>query len=285
MTQLKWVTLHGEGFALPREIRQRVFVEEQGFTLEFDQLDARSLHLAVWQQGQPAACLRLYRTAIPDCFAIGRIAVLPPFRGSGLGSLCMQAAELRALRLGAKQLTLSAQQVAMEFYRKLGYTPVGEVYPDEGVPHIRMVKVLPEPQTQVVWCKPGEDYAHALALRLEVFGGEFGYTNDPDEYDAACHTLVLYREGAPVACGRIAQPTPGVYRLGKVVVRKPLRGLGLGEQVMENLEFGAAELGAQEVMLAAQLVARGFYDKLGYTPYDEVFDIQGKPHIKMKKVL
>ena len=41
-------------------IRQKVFVEEQGFENEFDDIDQRSLHLVVYQDNEPIGCARMY---------------------------------------------------------------------------------------------------------------------------------------------------------------------------------------------------------------------------------
>ena len=40
-------------------IRQKVFVEEQGFENEFDDIDQRSLHLVVYQDNEPIGCARM----------------------------------------------------------------------------------------------------------------------------------------------------------------------------------------------------------------------------------
>ena len=76
------------------------------------------------------------------CFYIGRVAVLPQYRGTGLGRELMRRAEAYIRSTGGTAAELSGQVQASGFYKKLGYTPVGEVYPDEGCPHIRMQKQL-----------------------------------------------------------------------------------------------------------------------------------------------
>ena len=73
---------------------------------------------------------------------IGRVAVLREFRGMSLGSLVIDVLEKKAIDLGFDKVELSAQVRVMEFYKKLGYTAVGEEYMDEDCPHIKMVKKL-----------------------------------------------------------------------------------------------------------------------------------------------
>ena len=57
-----------------REIRTAVFMEEQGFREEFDELDGESVHLVLYCQGEPAAVARVYWDGEEDAHVIGRIA-------------------------------------------------------------------------------------------------------------------------------------------------------------------------------------------------------------------
>jgi predicted GNAT family N-acyltransferase len=70
---------------------------------------------------------------------IGRVAVLAAARGTGAGRAVMEFLEAAALaRHGASgtvRVELSAQDQAMPFYERLGYTAHGEGYLDEGIPH------------------------------------------------------------------------------------------------------------------------------------------------------
>lgn len=123
-----------------RQIREAVFVREQGFQLEFDKTDETAVHIVAWDGTQPAGTCRVYPAE--GCFHIGRVAVLPQYRGTGLGRELMRRAEAYIRCTGGTAAELSGQVQASGFYKKLGYTPVGEIYPDEGCPHIRMQKKL-----------------------------------------------------------------------------------------------------------------------------------------------
>lgn len=123
-----------------REIRQKVFVQEQGFQLEFDQTDSIAWHAVLWIDQTPAATGRTFPTEEPHVFIIGRIAVLPTYRGLSLGSQIVTHLEKQAVMNGAQQIRLSAQLQALNFYKKLNYQGVGDVFYDESVPHITMIK-------------------------------------------------------------------------------------------------------------------------------------------------
>jgi predicted GNAT family N-acyltransferase len=121
-------------------IRFSVFVEEQGVPrdIELDEHDAFSLHAIVFDQEKPVATGRL----LPDGH-IGRMAVLKPWRGRGIGSALLESLIAAAKRRGDREIVLSAQVHAVEFYRAHGFRPEGEVYEEAGIAHQAMIRVLP----------------------------------------------------------------------------------------------------------------------------------------------
>ncbi len=123
-----------------REIRQEVFVNEQGFANEFDRIDETAFHAVVYTDGEASAAGRLFRGR--SGWHIGRVAVRKSFRGRGLGAFVMAALEEKAAQEGAELIRLSAQLQAEGFYEKLGYIAEGEEYLDEHCPHITMTKRL-----------------------------------------------------------------------------------------------------------------------------------------------
>jgi predicted GNAT family N-acyltransferase len=136
---------HGEALAA---VRRRVFIEEQGVpeALEWDEFDAVSTHwLAVLADGTPVGCARL----LPDGH-IGRMAVLPAWRGRGVGWALLNAALERARVRGVRVARLSAQMHAAGLYRRAGFVVEGDSYAEAGIPHVAMTKRLsgtpsPEP--------------------------------------------------------------------------------------------------------------------------------------------
>lgn len=129
---------------LPEEakyIREKVFVEEQGFQNELDELDSVAFHLVIFCDGHKAATGRL----IPredKSFKIGRVAILKEYRDLRLGYKIMEYLEEKAREEGAINIVLSSQCSVQGFYEKNGYTPFGDVYYDEHCPHITMKKEL-----------------------------------------------------------------------------------------------------------------------------------------------
>lgn len=130
---------------LPEEakaIRKAVFVEEQGFQNEFDNIDQRAIHLIVAFKGKWVATARVFADKEAGTYDIGRVCVLKAYRKYHLGSKLMHLIEEKVKELGGKKIILSAQCRVRPFYEKLGYTASGEVYLDEFCEHIHMEKHL-----------------------------------------------------------------------------------------------------------------------------------------------
>lgn len=122
------------------EIRYQVFVQEQHvpLSLEMDGFDHKCTHVVIGDQYDiPVATARL----LPNDH-IGRMAVLAPHRGQGLGGLLLQALIQIALMRDSKTVFLSAQLHALPFYNKYGFRAYGELYEDANMPHRMMQKQL-----------------------------------------------------------------------------------------------------------------------------------------------
>ncbi|MBQ6813920.1 MAG: GNAT family N-acetyltransferase [Lachnospiraceae bacterium] len=123
------------------DIRTDVFVVEQNFKEEFDDIDNNCMFLVMYDKDKAIAMCRYFPVA-DDTYAIGRIAVIKEYRGQGIGAKIVKEAEARVKALGIYKTTLSAQVRAKEFYEKLGYVGEGEIYYEEYCEHIKMKKVL-----------------------------------------------------------------------------------------------------------------------------------------------
>jgi YbgC/YbaW family acyl-CoA thioester hydrolase len=135
------------------------------------------------------------------------------------------------------------------------------------------------------WATLGQD---AAKIRTEVFMQEQAIAPELewDEADQTALHLVAYNGlGAAIATARLLTHAPGVARIGRVAVRRQLRGSGLGAKVMHHLLDLARQRGDSEVTLSAQCSALGFYERQGYRPYGEVFDDAGIAHREMRRAL
>ena len=139
------------------KLRVDVFVHEQRCPYaEIDATDAdpQTVHLLAWDADThellgtarvfPAA--PAYDAALSDATdaQIGRFALAPAARGTGLGRELLQAAiDLGERMHPGKPLYLEAQAGLVDYYASFGFTPTGEPFDDEGVPHQPMLRPAP----------------------------------------------------------------------------------------------------------------------------------------------
>ncbi|MFC8674434.1 GNAT family N-acetyltransferase [Streptomyces griseorubiginosus] len=134
-------------------VRKEVFVGEQGVPegIEYDAYDAVALHvLAVREDGVPLGTGRLLfgeaaagkTGGDASVGSLGRLAVTQAARGLGVGAALVRAIEDAARARGLAAVDLHAQTHALGFYERLGYVAYGPEFPDAGIAHRAMRRVL-----------------------------------------------------------------------------------------------------------------------------------------------
>lgn len=151
----------------------QVFIKEQGYFPEFDELDTtNAIHFIAQLPAALAqdidstehdggfcaiATARIYQLLYnpdggpPDgptyplemVFCIGRVACLKAFRGHGIGKLILDKAMSTAKRLGANKLVLHAQADKVGFYKRAGFDVIQSdgkdwCFDEDKHPHVGM---------------------------------------------------------------------------------------------------------------------------------------------------
>jgi predicted GNAT family N-acyltransferase len=132
------------------------------------------------------------------------------------------------------------------------------------------------------------DRAEITALRTRVFVDEQGVPPEIEQDAAdetAVHVLSRDGEGRVVATGRLLLRDDGTASIGRMAADASVRGRGHGAAVLTELHRQAALRGVTEVQLHAQLTARGFYERAGYTAVGEVYGEAGIAHVTMVRSL
>lgn len=123
-----------------RAVRRAVFIEEQHVPedLEWDDDDGLSRHVvAVAVDGTAVGTGRLLRDG-----HIGRMAVLKPWRGRGVGRAMMEYLMQLAGEAGHDAVVLHAQTHAIGFYARHGFIVKGDEFMEAGIPHVVMTRSL-----------------------------------------------------------------------------------------------------------------------------------------------
>ncbi len=125
------------------QAREAVFVVEQECAYQdVDGLDLDSWHLSVLKDGELAAYARVVEPGLKyDEPSIGRVLTLTKFRSLKIGyALVAEAIRFTEVHYPGTGIRIGAQAHLQKFYGSLGFQPVGEIYDEDGIPHIDMVK-------------------------------------------------------------------------------------------------------------------------------------------------
>ena len=88
---------------------------------EFDEHDGEGTkYIVLLDQGYPVATCRFYETG-SDIVILGRVVVLPEYRGNHLGSRVVEEAEQWIRERGYSRIVIDSRTEAVPFYEKLGY--------------------------------------------------------------------------------------------------------------------------------------------------------------------
>ena len=126
-------------------VRIQGMAKQHGITLrrEFDEHDTpETKYIVLIDDDFPIATCRLYPLGESSAM-IGRVVVLPEYRGKGLGTRVIEEAEKWLRELGFAKAVVESRDVAVGFYEKLGYSVTDEsVIHGETFDCIRMEKSI-----------------------------------------------------------------------------------------------------------------------------------------------
>lgn len=128
--------------------RAAVFVVEQNCVYQdADTADFDCYHLAAWLPGTDGrATLAAYVRLVPPGLkfaeaSIGRVLTSQFARRRKLGAVLMTRAIAACHALfGVAPIRIGAQKYLEHFYRRLGFVTVSEIYDEDGIPHIEMLR-------------------------------------------------------------------------------------------------------------------------------------------------
>lgn len=110
---------------------------------EFDEHDKEGTkYILILHDGYPIATCRFYETE-SDKVILGRLVVLPEYRGMGLGILTVEKAEEWIKELNYKEILIDSRVEVVKLYEKMGYLHLADDVKKSGTfDCIRMHKIL-----------------------------------------------------------------------------------------------------------------------------------------------
>jgi len=125
-------------------LRCRVFILEQGPYLDPDGIDRKAWHLLGRDDaGVLQAYLRVVDAGVRfEEPSIGRVITAPECRRIGLGRrLVAEGLQRCSAAWPGRPIRIAAQAHLQPFYAAFGFVPVGEVFSEDHIPHIEMLKL------------------------------------------------------------------------------------------------------------------------------------------------
>jgi len=125
-------------------LRQDVFIVEQDCPYQdIDGKDEQAYHLLGWQGDKLIATMRVFERYQPylNNVSFGRVCTLQSVRKEGVGKLLIsKALEFISENFPNKSIQIGAQHYLKNFYQAFGFKQVSEIYDEDGIDHILMLK-------------------------------------------------------------------------------------------------------------------------------------------------
>lgn len=143
MKNIKVISAKNSQIQEAKKIREEVFQKEKCIAkeLDFDGNDDSAIHFIAYSE-RPIGTARVRFPTSPTHAKLERLAILPEYRGKGVGQHIVHFIEKELAEGGVEEIYLESIEVVKGFYSKLGYQIVGEVFELAGIPHVKMTKKL-----------------------------------------------------------------------------------------------------------------------------------------------
>ncbi|MCM2372590.1 GNAT family N-acetyltransferase [Aporhodopirellula aestuarii] len=138
---------------------------------------------------------------------------------------------------------------------------------------------------EIEWCSP--EYQSALELRHDVLREPLGLKLTAEELDGE-HAQLHFGafDNDELVATIVARPqSSGIVQFRQMAVRSDRQRCGVGSELLKSCETRLRELGFSEAFLHAREACVPFYEKLGYQPVGDEFELISLKHQKMSKSL
>lgn len=127
------------------ELRYKILLEPLGlkFLDSFRPEEANYLHIGCIEQLDDKLVGGLILAPIDnEKIRLMQVAVDTIYQGEGVGKELIKYAEKRAKEAGYSQMVMHAMLSVVGFYEKMGYTVEGDVFDEQGITFLKVVKNL-----------------------------------------------------------------------------------------------------------------------------------------------
>ena len=127
------------------ELRYKILLEPLGlkFLDSFRPEEANYLHIGCVESLDGKLVGGLILAPVDDeCIRLMQVAVDTIYQGEGIGRALVAYAEKRAKEAGFSKIVMHAMLSVVSFYEKMGYHAEGDVFEEQGITFLKMVKQL-----------------------------------------------------------------------------------------------------------------------------------------------
>ena len=127
------------------ELRYKILLQPLGlkFLDSFRPEEARYLHIGCVEMLDNKLVGGLILAPIDDdTIRLMQVAVDTIYQGEGIGRELVKYAEKRAKEAGYNRIIMHAMLFVVDFYEKMGYHTEGDVFEEQGITFLKMVKDL-----------------------------------------------------------------------------------------------------------------------------------------------
>jgi len=127
------------------ELRYKILLQPLGlkFLDSFRPEEARYLHIGCVEMLDNKLVGGLILAPIDDdTIRLMQVAVDTIYQGEGIGRELVKYAEKRAKEAGYTKIVMHAMLFVVDFYEKMGYRAEGDVFEEQGITFLKMVKNL-----------------------------------------------------------------------------------------------------------------------------------------------
>lgn len=127
------------------ELRYKILLQPLGlkFLDSFRPEEARYLHIGCVEMLDNKLVGGLMLAPVDDStIRLMQVAVDTIYQGEGIGRDLVKYAEKRAKEAGYSKIVMHAMLFVVDFYEKMGYRAEGDVFEEQGITFLKMVKDL-----------------------------------------------------------------------------------------------------------------------------------------------
>lgn len=122
-----------------KKIRHEIFIEEQGFLYDQDEIDNIATHVIYYFENKPIGVCRYFTFKDKNIYHIGRFAIKKEYRNKKHGSKMLELVINQIKKENGKKITISSQLNAINFYKKAGFVEISDIFYEQNCPHKDML--------------------------------------------------------------------------------------------------------------------------------------------------